>query len=282
MPPIYKTKSDKNRFGNNSHQVPDRCYEVEMISKVKEVSFTDEWYEIAVESHFWMEWRLTAMLKQIKKLNILLDQELKVLEVGCGTGLLRAEIESVTRWVIDGADLNMNALSRTKRCRGRTMYYNIYDEHDAFLEAYDIVILFDVLEHIKETKPFLTSVLRHIKPGGNLLLNVPALQTFYSAYDAIMGHMRRYNRKTLAEEFINFSFEIEDMRYWGMSLLCLLSLRVFMMILARRSNINIVRLGFSPHSIVINKLLRSVMRIETTLCSNPPIGASLLMVGRKL
>ena len=201
---------NKDPSQNNKPQASTSYNDVEIISKVKEFSFEDEWYEYAVESHFWVEWRLSAMLKQIRQLKIPLDEEfLKVLEVGCGTGMLRAGLETATNWIVDGADLNLNALLRAKHCWGRTLYYDIFDEYEPFVEAYDVVILFDVLEHIHETKPFLASVLRHIAPGGLLLLNVPALQTFYSVYDEIMGHVRRYNKKTLAEEFKDFNFEIE-------------------------------------------------------------------------
>ena len=58
-----------------------------------------------------------------------------------------------------------------------------------------MVVLFDVLEHIPDTQPFLSSVIRHIKLNGFLLINVPALQTLYSKYDETVGHVRRYNKR---------------------------------------------------------------------------------------
>jgi 2-polyprenyl-3-methyl-5-hydroxy-6-metoxy-1,4-benzoquinol methylase len=43
---------------------------------------------------------------------------------------------------------------------------DICEEREPFVEAYDIAVLFDVLEHIPHTQPFLSSVIRHIKPNG--------------------------------------------------------------------------------------------------------------------
>ena len=256
---------------------------IEFISKIKDVSMGDSWYEFNTDFHFWFQWRLMAMLRQFRRLNVPMNEELKVLEVGSGTGLLRTQVESATNWIVDGADLNVHALSQARRSRGKNMLYDVLDEYALFVEAYDIVIVFDILEHIDNTKPFLTSVLRHVAPGGLVLLNVPALQTFYSTYDESMGHIRRYEKKTLSKEFKDLNFEIEDMCYWGMSMLPLLVVRKLMMT-AKQTNPETIKAGFSfpgvfgsfPHVV-----LRAIARMETTMFSKPPLGTSLLMVGRK-
>ena len=87
-----------------------------------------------------------------------------------------------------------------------------------------MVVLFDVLEHIPDTQPFLSSVIRH-QLNGFLLINVPALQTLYSKYDETVGHVRRYNKKTLLAEFSRFNIEVQDLCYWGMTMVPVLALR---------------------------------------------------------
>lgn len=258
--------------------------EVEVISEVSNVSMTNEWYQFAGESHFWFEWRFRTMLKQLKQLNMPLDQELKVFEVGCGTGTLRAELESVSRWTIDAADLNMNALLCARSCRGRTILYDVCDEYDPLINAYDIVILYDVLEHIFDTKRFLGSALRHLKPDGAMLVNVPALQSFYSGYDKLMGHYRRYNKKSLIKEFDDFDFQILDVRYWGFCMLPLLAIRKLVMVLVKESKCDRIRIGFNfPGSFAwfFELGIRLIMRLELMALSKPPLGTSLLMIGRK-
>ena len=105
----------------------------------------DECYEIASETHFWFEWRLKAVLQQVTDLNISIDKQYKVFEVGCGTGTLRKEIESNTNWNVDAADLNINALSHVEPGRGRTMLYDIFDEYNSLIESYDVVILLSLI-----------------------------------------------------------------------------------------------------------------------------------------
>lgn len=254
---------------------------VEMISYINNVSMEDEWYDIAVESHFWLEWRLKAMIKLVTQLEIALDKELKVLEVGCGTGTLRKEIESKTNWIVDATDLNINALSHVSSGRGRTMFYDIFDECSSLIELYDVVILFDVLEHINNTKPFLDALLSHLKPGGFLLINVPALQFFYSVYDQKMGHFRRYNKKTLIHEFNGFKLNVLDIRYWGFCMLPLLALRSITMFFLKKDQSEIVKRGFKPPNYYINRILLVIMRLEVRIFSKPPLGTSLLLAGKK-
>ena len=168
---------------------------VEKISPVQEIPFEQEWYEIIGKEHFWFEWRTAVGLKQLKDLEIPLERSLRILEVGCGTGLLRSALEAASQWTIDAADRNMEALKRCQPSRGRTLYYNITDEDRSLSEIYEGIILFDVLEHISDTKPFLTSILRHLAPGGFLWINVPALQTFYGSYDKRGGHTPPFKPK---------------------------------------------------------------------------------------
>jgi 2-polyprenyl-3-methyl-5-hydroxy-6-metoxy-1,4-benzoquinol methylase len=256
---------------------------VEIISTSPSHSFAGEWYDFATESHFWFQWRLAVLLGSLRRLGLAKEEKLNVLEIGCGTGALRAQLESATNWTVHGTDLDKSALARMKPGRGRTMYYDICEERKPFLEAYDVVILFDVLEHIQDTQPFLTSVLRHLKPKGLLLINVPALQTLYSNYDETVGHVRRYNKKTLRKEFRSFNLKIEDLVYWGFSMVPVLALRKALLgILAKQSSAQKIECGMKPPNPLVHGVLRLIMRAETAVMSKPPIGTSLLMVGRKL
>src|SRR5262249_1718375 len=186
--------------------------DVELVSQPQAFSFIEEWYEYNSESHVWFQWRLTSLLKQLRDVGISLEEPYKVLEIGSGIGVLRTQVESATDWIVDITDLDLNALRQAKPGRGRKMYYDIFEQKEEYLEAYDLVVLFDVLEHVKDTQPFLTALFRHLKPQGHLLINVPALQSLYSHYDEIVGHVRRYNRRTLAAEFNQHNVKIEDIR----------------------------------------------------------------------
>lgn len=255
---------------------------VEFISQARDHTFIDSWYELTTTSHFWFQWRMLAALCQLGSLNVPLDTPTRALEVGCGTGVLREQFEAETDWTVDGCDLNYSALCRITGGRGRVLYYDVTEELEQLKSAYDVIILFDVLEHIERTRPFLESTLEHLKPNGLFLVNVPALQSLYSRYDEAAGHVRRYNKKSLAKEFADIGLEVQDMRYWGFSLVPVLLLRKLIQKLrSNQSSDEIIQNGFRPPREAINKMFQALMRVETFALKAPPIGSSLLMLGRK-
>jgi SAM-dependent methyltransferase len=253
---------------------------VHVLSEAPSVSFVDRWFEIATEDHFWFEWRLRATLDLLRSLGISLEQNWRALEVGCGRGVLLAQLERVTRWVIDGADRDRDALAQARPGRGSLYAYEIHDRCAELREAYDVLILYDVLEHIHDRGPFLRSALHHLRPRGLLMVNVPALQALYGPYDEAAGHLLRYNRSSLSGELAGLNMEILEMRYWGFSMVPVAWLRKFVMPLARDPARTIER-GFQPPGRLSEGALRLAMRCERFLLKRPPLGTSLLLVAAK-
>jgi SAM-dependent methyltransferase len=81
-------------------------------------------------------------------------------------------------------------------------------------EAYDCIILVNVLEHIEDDTRALAECRRMLRPGGRLLILVPALPVLYSELDAVVGHFRRYTRDTLAAGLTGAGFRIELHSYF--------------------------------------------------------------------
>lgn len=251
---------------------------IELISSVGDATFPDEWYHISRADHFWFQWRFTAALRQAESIGMPLMKPLKVLEIGCGSGVLREQFEAATRWTIDATDLYLPALRAAKPGRGRTLCYNVLEERPGFVGEYDAVILFDVLEHIEDTKGFLRSVIRHLVPGGHLLINVPASEALHSAYDVAAGHLRRYSRPSLRAEFSQLGFDVIDVRYWG---LCLVPLLLARRVWLREPDAETIRAGFEPPSPALHAGLRALMRAETRWLTRPFAGSSVLLAGRQ-
>jgi SAM-dependent methyltransferase len=244
------------------------------------VRFPDAWYRLTQPSHFWFQWRLAAAMRQIRDIGLPTDRPLKVLEIGGGTGVLRDQLEASTGWTVDMTELNLEAARSARRGRGRNLYYDILEEQPSFTEAYDVVVLFDVLEHIEEPRPFLRAVLRHLKAGGRLLVNVPALNGLLSEYDRAARHFRRYDKTSLAAEFAGTDLEVLDLRYWGLTMVPLLLVRK-LTVRKGASYSATIRKGFQPPGRVIHEGLRALMRLETATFRRPPLGTSLLLAGRK-
>ena len=251
---------------------------VEILSPVRGQEFPDEWYDASESSHFWFRWRLEVLRRALADTGIDPGSRLSALDVGCGSGVLAAQVEAVTGWTVDATDLNMPALERCSPRRGRTFYYDITSEQSELLGRYDVVILFDILEHLPDPRAVVRSSLRHLRAGGALLVNVPALPALMSAYDEAAGHLRRYTTDSLTRELDGLGVEPRVVRYWGLSLVPLLGLRK---IVLGRGGPRTIDRGFRPPLRAINEALVGLMRMETAVLRAPPIGTSVLYAGIK-
>jgi 2-polyprenyl-3-methyl-5-hydroxy-6-metoxy-1,4-benzoquinol methylase len=243
-------------------------------------SFPSEWYELGNEEHFWFQWRLGALVLMLRELHVPLNERLRVLDVGCGHSILRRQLEAFSLWVMDGTDLNEAALKVGGSSRGKVMCYDIEDKSEELYQTYDVLFLFDILEHIQKEEGFLSSALFHLKPSGWLFINVPAIECLYSYYDEIAGHIRRYDKAMLFRATKHLPLVIKDMRYWGLSMIPVLLLRKIILVKGK-SKTRALRMGFKPPSQGVHAILKSVMRFELSVLRNPGLGTSLLVAAKK-
>lgn len=257
--------------------------DVELVSQLQDHRFIETCFELADESHFWFKWRFEAFLQQLIELKIPLQSSTLALDVGAGTGVVREQVEGSTSWTVDITDLDHGALLSSKKGRGKTFYYDILEKRTDWQEKYDVILLFDVLEHIEKTEGFIEALLFHLKPGGYLFLNVPALPLLFSRYDEVQGHFRRYKVKTLEAEFADAPVKILDTRYWGwMNIPLLLVRRMWLSYFSKnKSDEEVYRRGFSPPGKTVNAVFLKMMQLELTLPRQNVGGSSILLAARK-
>ena len=77
----------------------------------------------------------------------------------------------------------------------------------------DYAYTLNVLEHIKDDHEAIAELLRCLRPGGRLLVYVPAYPVLYSQMDAHVGHFRRYRRASLQQCLQDAGFEVADAYY---------------------------------------------------------------------
>jgi SAM-dependent methyltransferase len=82
----------------------------------------------------------------------------------------------------------------------------------------DLVVAFDVLEHIADDKTAASEIARVLAPGGIALVAVPADPRLWSAHDEAVGHIRRYTRETLTATLASAGLTLERMRSWNVLL----------------------------------------------------------------
>ena len=253
---------------------------IEYFSPLSGISFPVEFYEIAEDGHFWMQWRFAVALRLVEASGLALDRPLRALDIGGGAGRFRNQIERATQWRVDVTDINLPALRMARPARGRTLYYDVTQADPLLLGSYDAAFLFDVIEHVESPGPLLRAAVEHLRPGGLLFLNVPALQALFSAYDVVQGHVRRYSTRTLAAVLDGLPCRLCAVSYWGFGLVPLLGLR--RLLVGRTPGPRTYRAGFQPPSPVANQALRALMKVELALLARPPLGTSVMAATRRV
>jgi SAM-dependent methyltransferase len=251
--------------------MPDVIY----LSAPMPVNMGDEWFKIASLDDFWIRRRFDVLRRIGRGIDFAAG---KIGEVGCGCGLLQKQFEQAYGIAVDGFDLHAEALRNSVAQNQPRFCYNIFERKPELAGLYDFLVLFDVIEHIEEEKPFLEAALFHLKAGGCLLVNVPALMTFYSAYDKAAGHQRRYTLEGMDKLCTGTGLKKVVATYWGLPLLPILLLRNLRV--SRQTDPQVViRKGYQPPSHLANRFLSVLSRLESI--PQQWLGTSVMAIYRK-
>lgn len=147
----------------------------------------------AEDRHWWYQGRRHVIERSIERLR--LPARARILDAGCGSG--RNMVELARHGEVTGVELSPTSvrLARERDC-GEVIEGSVLDM--PFDEgSFDLTVSLDVIEHLQDDVGALRELRRVTKPGGALLVTVPAYQWLWSGHDEINHHHRRYNRRTL-------------------------------------------------------------------------------------
>lgn len=227
---------------------------VKYLSDSMPVSMGDWWFDIATSDHFWIRRRFEVM-RQLA--DSVIRNSRRAGEIGCGNGLLQRDIEDRYGLPVAGFDLNEVALQKNLSRHSPLYCYNIHQLNPEFRAHFDLLLLFDVLEHIEDEFGFLQSVKFHLADSGTLLINVPAHRFFYSDYDRAAGHVRRYSASQLGKVVEQNGLKVRALTYWGLPLVPLLLIRK-----AMNMNSTNGKAGFDSRGPAVNTILSWLARWE--------------------
>jgi SAM-dependent methyltransferase len=165
---------------------------------------------MAVEDqHFWFVSRNRIIARLVQQLTTPLKPGYQVLEMGCGTGNTLRVLERVCRQgSVIGLDLFPEALHYARqRVSCQLILGDIHEVN--FEQPFDLIGLFDVLEHLPDDREILLSLYRWLKPGGTLLLTVPAHPSLWSYFDQASHHCRRYRHRDLTRKLTDTGYQID-------------------------------------------------------------------------
>jgi hypothetical protein len=219
---------------------------------------TDGYFELASLDHFWVRRRF-EVFKSLA--GPLVANAQAMAEVGCGHGVLQRQIEEAYGKALTGFDLNENGLTHSLSRFSRVCCYDVFQRDETFKERFDLVFLWDVLEHVAHEDEFLQALLFHLSPRGTLVVNVPAGEWAYSGYDRAAGHVRRYCARSLLETAKRNGLQAACWTYWGLPLVPTLLVRK-VLLMGQQNEGKAYRAGFGTRTDAINRILRAISKFE--------------------
>jgi SAM-dependent methyltransferase len=144
--------------------------------------------------HWWFAGRRAILNRLLKTLR--LPPESRILEIGCGTGGNIAVLQkfgSVTAVELDSfARDHVRTAMKIEIAPG-----SLPDDLPYADRKFDVICLFDVLEHVERDQEALSVLRERLAPKGLLIITVPAYQWLYSSHDVQHHHYRRYTARQL-------------------------------------------------------------------------------------
>jgi SAM-dependent methyltransferase len=163
--------------------------------------------------HWWYRARRDILAELIRR-RITLPPQARILEIGCGTGHnlgMLGRFGTVDAIEIDGAARAI-ASSRLGRRVGDAPLPELPGIDDG---RYDLIAVLDVVEHIADDRAALASMARKLRPGGSILITVPAFQWMWSAHDVVNHHHRRYTKKMLRRAVADAGLQLRFLSYFN-------------------------------------------------------------------
>lgn len=199
-----------------------------------------------------------------------------VLDAGCGTGGMMARLGA---WDTKGVDISPAAIAH---CRQRGLAHATQASVSAlpFADAsFDAVLSLDVLYHEQvDEASALDEMARVLRPGGLLILNLPALDCLRGAHDAAVCGTRRYTVCHVREKLRARTLEVEMTHYWNAWLFLPLLVWRWWSRHARESRSDLRSMpGF------LNRALMAAGHLDARACRHlqPPFGSSVFAVARR-
>lgn len=154
----------------------------------------DAYRQYQSEASNWLKSARLALLRSLLRQHAGSSRTLRILEIGAGVG---QNVEVLREFgTVDVLEVDPRGIEALRVVEG---VRRIFEEPipDAAVETYDIIVAFDVLEHLEDDRAAAAWIADHLEVGGLFLATVPAYQWLFSGHDVALHHYRRYTRRQL-------------------------------------------------------------------------------------
>jgi len=228
------------------------------------------------DRHWWCVSRHEMVLGLIGALS----RDARILDVGCAGGGMMSLLKKKGFSDVTGVDLSAEAAARCAR-RGIKGVFVMDAQELSFPDgSFDVVVASDILEHVPDPVKALRSWRRVLKPGGQLIVFVPAYACLWSEHDVINHHHKRYERQDFRREVEAQGFNVRRFSGWNITLL-VPSLAAVVLGRQKKGSGYVGYLRSVPAW--LNGLLTALLRVENFFLRkiSVPFGVSFFMVAAR-
>ncbi len=230
-------------------------------------------------SHFFYVANHKIILALVKKYLRTPHANAKILDAGCGTGLLTKKLEKFG--AVCGIDISPEAVKFARKRKLNIMQASV-NKIPFKNNHFDLVVSMDVIYHkqVNDSKA-LKEFFRILKPGGILVARVPANKWLHLKHDEYVHTRERYSKEELLRKLKNAGFEVLRLSYANMSLLPF----AFMKQIEEHFINKISTSGVKKTSNIFNNVLKFTMSVENLLLLrniNLPFGLGMIAVCKRV
>lgn len=226
--------------------------------------------------HWWYLGRRIIIEKLLIR-GIRSELSTEVLEIGAGTGGNFEMLSNFGKYTgIEPSEFALNLMK--KEARESVEKKSIEDLH-IDQKKYDLIALFDVLEHIRDDTWALNRIYEKLSNGGRLIITVPAYQFLWSKHDEVHHHFRRYTKNNLEKKIKDAGFTVIESSYFNFILFPVaLVLRIVSKLFE-----SVASIGGGEVNPFLNRLFINILRVEAKLMALFPLpfGLSIIVLCRK-
>ena len=200
-----------------------------------------------------------------------------ILDAGCGTGVAEDILSDLGHVV--GIDIAPKALAGRSPTCPESLCVASVNAAPFPDETFDLVVALDIIEHIEDDGAVLRELYRICRPGGRLMITVPAYQWLHSAHDEALGHYRRYSARRIRRLMRDAGFRLGKLSYCVTAPFpAAVAFRLLRRLLGNREGSDLFEV---PRA--LNSILTGIMRVEAAFLRrmNLPFGLSIVAIGEK-
>lgn len=227
--------------------------------------------------HWWFVGRRKLFAKELKRIGIQADA--RVLDIGTSTGTNLRMLQELGFRDVTGLDMSEEAIRFCAQKGLGSVQRGDVCSMPFEADSFDLLLATDIIEHVEDDERALAEIARVLRPGGNVLVTVPAFESLWGLQDRVSQHKRRYRLAQLRTTIERAGLNPTRAFYFNYIL--------FMPIWIARRVIDGLGIELQSEGEINSPLLNRVLSfvfacdIHSASILRPPFGVSILLLASK-